>query len=312
MTTESGSSAVRCLYFPLNILFTFPTFVTATFRSFRNLFTSIFYTRGEEVGTVSSLRVHPGRAMRETYQDSWFVGKDGFLLDKRLCLWEDTGKNGDRVNHKKSGSESLFDVRITLESIEKVVFSYKELEDLEITYSEIKGDLIFDEKNNEYLGVGEDADTWFSKVLSRKVKMVFVPYKNKSNKANIPPSLDPVLIFAESSMDNVSDKAGWQVEVERFRPNIMVKDCPEFADELWQEVKIGSDLVLEFSHRCTRCLIVNACDGEIKPDTFKTLLECRPREKGKPVLGSYFTVKKTGVVDVGDKIVVLKKRTTEV
>jgi len=313
MAQRGGGSipgVVSVIFSPFNELI---NVVAATFYFITGLFSAIFF-RKEQVGVVSSLRLYPGRAMPGIHPKRWFVGETGFLLDKRLCLWEDVGNPhmaGARVKHNKSGSENLYNVSVSVNSIDRTVFSYEGKPNLVITYATINPEecVVCDVDGAQYLHLGAHYDQWFSDIINRPVRMMFCPYKNDMGVLNIPQYTHPALVFSHNTMEQVCIDAGREVEVERFRPNIIIEGCEAYADETWQEIRIGNDVVLEFEERCQRCLIVNGCKNQVRsPDTFDYLRRCRPKENGMPVLGTYYTVKEAGFIDVGDKVVVLKKR----
>lgn len=306
----SPSGVVRVIFSPFNELL---NVVAATFYFISGILAAIVF-RKQQAGVVSSLRLYPGRAMPGIHPKRWFVGETGFLLDKRLCLWEDVGNPhmaGARIKHLKAGNENLFNVAVSVNSIDRTVFSYEGKPNLVVTYATIHREecIDCDVDGAQYLHVGAHYDQWFSEILNRPVRMMFCPYKNDMGVLNVPQSTHPALVISHNTMEQVCIDAGREVEVERFRPNIIIENCDAYADETWQEIRIGNDVVLEFEQRCQRCTIVNGCKGQVRTsETFDYLRRCRPKENGNPVLGTYYTVKEAGFIDVGDKVVCLKKR----
>ena len=277
--------------------------------------TSPFFKEGErEVGEVSELFVHPIRALRPVkITGPWKLGPHGFLYDKGMCLLF-KGSN-ERLKHTANGHEALFGINLSLiDDSTKLLLTHKDQSNLIIDLTEFETvenyEVEKDPKDNEYCHVGDKASKWISDVLGKEVRLMFSPQKTLSGDDMIIASLDPVHIIGESSLIAFSKDAGWDVEMERFRPNIVSVGQGAYEDETWQELKIG-DTVLEFDHRTTRCLITNVnFDGARAPDTMNNLRKMRPRceKTNKPVFGSYFAVKQTGHVKPGDKIILVKSR----
>ena len=277
--------------------------------------TSPFFSEGEqEVGEVSELFVHPIRALRPVkITGPWKLGPHGFLYDKGMCLLF-RGSN-ERLKHTAKGHEALFAINVSLiDDFTKVHLTHKDQPNLIIDLTAFQNmenyEVETDPKGNEYCHVGEKESKWMSDVLGKDVRLMFSPEKTLSGDDMIIQSLDPVHIIGESSLQAFSKEAGWDVEMERFRPNIVSVGHDAYADEGWQEIKIG-DTVMEFDHRTTRCLITNVnYDGVRTADTMNNLRTLRPRceKTNKPVFGSYFAVKQTGHVQPGDKIILVKRR----
>ena len=268
---------------------------------------------GSEVGEVSELFIHPIRALRPVKMPkSWMLGPKGFVYDKGMCLLF-KGSN-ERLKHTSPGFEALCGIDVSLSEDNKVTLTYKDKPDLVIDLNDFQNMENYTvetcPKGCEYVHVSQEASDWISEITGREVRLMFSPDKKTSGELMEIQSLDPVLIIGQASLQDFSKEAGWDVEMERFRPNIVSVNQGAYEDETWQEIQIG-DAVLEFDHRCTRCLITNVnFDGVRTPDTMETLRRYRPRceKTNKPVFGSYFSVKKTGLVSPGDKIILLKRR----
>lgn len=277
--------------------------------------TSPFFKDSEvEVAEVSELYVHPVRALKPVrLTRPWDLNKHGFLHDKGMCMLF-KGTN-ERLKHTSKGYEVLFSISLRYtDDFTKVILSHEDKPDLVIDLLEFKNleyyEVEVDPKGNEYCHVGDEASSWISGLLGKDIRLMFSPEKTQSGKDMIIQSLDPVLIIGESSLERFNKDVGLSAEMERFRPNIVSIGHEAYADESWDEVRIG-DAVLSFDHRCTRCLITNVDPVGVRtPNTMDALRKFRPRceKTNKPVFGSYFAVKQTGSVKPGDKIVLLKRR----
>ncbi|KAK7904544.1 hypothetical protein WMY93_017151 [Mugilogobius chulae] len=125
------------------------------------------------------------------------------------------------------------------------------------------------------------------------------------------PDFAPVMLLSEASVKNLNTKLEKEVTVERFRPNIIISDCEPFEEDSWEEIQIGS-VRLKRVMACGRCIFttVDPETGVISRkeplDTLKSFRLCDPSEKhlykSSPLFGQLHTVKKTGILQVGDDV----------
>jgi len=110
----------------------------------------------------------------------------------------------------------------------------------------------------------------------------------------------------------------WRVDkvpIERFRPNIIFRGGGPFAEDDWEEIRIGSEgsPSITIVSKCTRCLLpnVNPETGESdKAVPYKVLMKFRvgldPIHKMKPCVGCNAVPHGNGTVNVGDRVYVKK------
>ncbi|GAA6224900.1 mitochondrial amidoxime-reducing component 1-like isoform X2 [Lates japonicus] len=125
------------------------------------------------------------------------------------------------------------------------------------------------------------------------------------------PDIGPVMLLSEASVKDLSSKLDKDVTVERFRPNIVISDCEAFDEDSWEEIQIGS-VRLQRVMSCGRCIFttVDPETGIINRkeplETLKSYRLCKPSEKqiykSAPLFGQLHTVKKTGILQVGDEV----------
>jgi uncharacterized protein YcbX len=88
----------------------------------------------------------------------------------------------------------------------------------------------------------------------------------------------PALLLGESSILDLSRRAGTALSVRRFRPNIVVSGSPPYAEDEWRSFAAGS-LHFDVVKPCERCVITT-----LDPDTL---------EQGKEPLRTLATYRKT-------------------
>lgn len=132
----------------------------------------------------------------------------------------------------------------------------------------------------------------------------------------------PYLLATEASLANVrerfSESVGMDIEVVRFRPNIVFDGDEQWAEDFWGELAIGGDPVFTLSKMCNRCASLNVDYdtgrhgvGE-RGTVLKKLMSDRRVDTGakySPVFGRYgFLSQGTDglALSVGDEVSVTK------
>lgn len=117
----------------------------------------------------------------------------------------------------------------------------------------------------------------------------------------------PVLIASQASLDNFNQKLGHQIDMRRFRPNIVLTGCDAYAEDAWKLIAIRS---IQFSvvKPCSRCIMpsVNPATGEKEMSVNQTLL--RHRRKGKKTyFGQNAIHHHYGSIELGDEVKIIDK-----
>lgn len=178
--------------------------------------------------------------------------------------------------------------------------------------------------------VSEEADAWFSKYLGKphsfhafnratcQPRSLHLD-KNYGNRPAVTQSDKvaysdkcPYLVISEGSLEKVNEICTkFECEMQRFRPNIVVKGCEAFAEDKWKALKIGS---AEFRclHMCGRCTLPNVDPKTGKRDKEEPLKSLRkfrlvPKEEddalgNSPALGMNLGIEKPGIIKVGEPV----------
>jgi len=168
--------------------------------------------------------------------------------------------------------------------------------------------------NDEVEGreVSAHISSWFSKYLGKEVylikmtddtnRLIDVRYASNAETVSFADGY-PLLLANTSSMDDLNEKLETPVDVNRFRPNIVVEGQQPFEEDGWNQLHIGTAQI-EVVKRCARCVVVN-----IDPQTAskgKEVLQALSnyRKTGNKVhFGVNALVNKEGVIKVGDTVV---------
>ncbi len=172
---------------------------------------------------------------------------------------------------------------------------------------------------------GESAAAFLSACLQTAVRLVHAspgyerPFTPPSpNSFTRPDTLGfadafPVLITSEASLDVLNERLLERgispATMDRFRPNLVLRDCPAFAEESLGRFRIGS-VTFEAAGPCGRCSVITTdqASGERTPEILSTLAEFRrdPRKPQQVNFGIHAVViSEPGSCSVGDPVICL-------
>ncbi|RMX35506.1 hypothetical protein pdam_00003781 [Pocillopora damicornis] len=157
--------------------------------------------------------------------------------------------------------------------------------------------------------VGDEASEWFSKYMNKPGYKMYKLSRTRVIRthdewSDIGEAGDqatfgdfaPYMILAEACLASLNQELSLPLEMERFRPNIVVNGLNAFEEDKWEggrKIQIG-DVVFRYLNNCARCSlpIVNPKTGEKKgEEPLKTLRRIRlpedrdPRYDRSPLFG---------------------------
>ncbi|MGY6772412.1 MOSC domain-containing protein [Gallibacterium sp. ZY190522] len=156
---------------------------------------------------------------------------------------------------------------------------------------------------------------WFSEKLQEEVVLRWLGemdqrfVKKMPNKSVSFADGYPLLLVTQSSFDAVQAVCPASISIDQFRANLVVTGEEAFAEEQWLKIKIGE---IEFLHTkpSSRCVLTtrNLQSGELdaKCEPFRTLKKIHTNADGEPLFGINLVPINSGVVRVGDEVVVLQ------
>ncbi|XP_032366923.1 mitochondrial amidoxime-reducing component 1 isoform X1 [Etheostoma spectabile] len=278
------------------------------------------------VGVVSQLLIHPlksGKAVSVALAECQKSGlKFGELQDRH---WLVVTEDGHMVTGRQQPRLVL--VSLTCEG-GHVCLNSPNMEELRFPITQpdnpVRNCRVF-EADVQGRDCGDESSRWLTRFLGEEKTFRLVHFEPQM-KARRPaeqyplfpqceqvayPDFGPVMLLSESSVKDLSSKLEKEVTVERFRPSIVISDCEAFDEDSWEEIQIGS-VRLQRIMSCGRCIFttVDPETGVItrkEPlDTLKSYRLCKPSEKhiykASPLFGQLHTVKKTGILQVGDVV----------
>ncbi|SNY72706.1 YcbX family protein [Enterobacter sp. CC120223-11] len=156
---------------------------------------------------------------------------------------------------------------------------------------------------------------WLSGFFKREVQLRWVgqdPTRRVKNFDTVPLSFAdgfPYLLTSEASLRDLQHRCSASVQMEQFRPNLVVTGTQAWEEDTWKVVRIG-DVVFDVVKPCSRCVFttVSPEKGQKHPsgEPLSTLQTFRTaKDNGDVDFGQNLIARNSGVVRVGDEVEIL-------
>ena len=158
-------------------------------------------------------------------------------------------------------------------------------------------------------------NTWLSDALRRKVQLVFMPenihrqvdlnYADEGIRTSFSDGF-PFLLISKASIEFLQNKLTFDLDVRRFRPNIVVDGCEAFAEDSWSQIRIG-DMGFQLVKPCARCVMpsINMETAQIQKEVMQVMNDHRKRE-GDVFMGQNMVHIGKGELQLGQTVEVVK------
>ncbi|WP_221567383.1 MOSC domain-containing protein [Alkalihalobacillus sp. TS-13] len=229
-------------------------------------------------GTVKELIRYPVKSMQGEFLSAIRVHDYGVEGD-RIFAWEKNNKPGSHLTISDSPFLLEYDVKL-----------------------EEEGTLVFIKEGERF----EEGNLKVHKDLEDKAGMS-ISLVHTDPEGPGPSYWDsPLLLTYKESLKELKKLCNREeMDMLRFRPNLVMDlgEAKPFAEESWigKDIKIN-DVILHVEKGCERCAYVNvdAKTQEVDTNVLKTVVK-----ENKQIFGVYASVKKTGTINVDDRIEVL-------
>lgn len=263
--------------------------------------------------SVSQLFIYPVKSLGGISVSSATVTETGFKYDRRWMLVDETNLF---LSQREVPAMALLQVEIAdsgitishkLQNNYFFTIPFHTISDSKVIVQ------IFDEFCQAVL-VCKEADDWFSRMLSVKCRLVYMPDSTKrmvdnnyatNNEITSFSDGYPFLIIGQSSLDDLNKRILTPLPINRFRPNIVFAGGIPFEEDSMAHFIINN--IHFFGVKpCGRCVIttINQDNAEISKEPLKTLATYR-KKNNKIYFGQNLLAKGKGEIFVGDAIEVI-------
>jgi uncharacterized protein len=257
---------------------------------------------------LSGLYVYPIKSCGGIPLENAELDATGIRHDRRWMLVDG---RGEFVSQRTVPRMALISVRI---SDDHLLVAAPGMPDLEIPLMEEPKDTVDVEVWGDRvrgLPVGGDADRWFGEFLGGRFRLVRKPeddvrpvdslYAADGDQVSFADGF-PFLLISEASLEDLNGRLQVPLPMNRFRPNLVVRDCGAYAEDGWGEVRIG-DATFRVAEPCPRCAITTTDQesGERGKEPLRTLAAYRKSGDGV-MFGRNLIHSSLGTVRVGDPV----------
>lgn len=258
---------------------------------------------------VTELNIYPIKSTQPTQVSQAFVEPKGLNFDREFMITEPDGKFITARKEAELYRLTAFPIAtglvITHTSGQKCLALYQDF--IEEQSSEVWG-THFNAKVAD-----KNVNQWLSGMLGREAQLRWLGSKSQRKVENFgenPLSFadsNPVTLMSLKSLEQVQQWSPIPIEMARFRPNIVIDGNIAFEEEQWEQIQVGEVLFTK-SALCTRCVLItrNLSTLELDPqaEPFRTLKQKHTNDKGKPIFGIHLVPQNSGVIRVGDPIII--------
>jgi uncharacterized protein len=118
----------------------------------------------------------------------------------------------------------------------------------------------------------------------------------------------PVLLTSASSLDELNQRLPTDIEMLRFRPNLVISGATPWAEDTWKVFRIG-DVTFRVAKPCARCIVTtrDPDTGEQRDprEPLKTLAKFHRAANGGIIFGQNLIPDTVGSIRVGDTVEVI-------
>ncbi|HNE05889.1 MAG TPA: MOSC domain-containing protein [Anaerolineales bacterium] len=263
--------------------------------------------------TVSSLTYYPIKACRGFDVLASNIQRMGLEHDRRMMV---VTPDGEFLTQREYPRLAL--VTPTLKN-EAVTLSAPNVESIQFTVQSTGTPSpvnIWSSSGVDSIDQGDEAAAWFSNWLGISVRLVHMAdgFKRKVNPIYAVNADDhtsfadgyPILIISEESLQDLNSRLDSALPMNRFRPNLVVKGCEEFAEDTWKRIRIGN-VEMALVKPCPRC-VVTTIDKETlakSKEPLKTLSGYRNHELGA-IFGMNTIPLNEGKIETGMTVEILE------
>ena len=262
---------------------------------------------------LSQIIIYPVKSLAGISVDHWPLVKTGLLYDR---CWMLVDAQGEFLSQRRLPKMALIQTVIKDNLLWLSAAGHPAIS---MPLTPASGELITI-KVWEYAGYGQtvsaELDQWFSQVLDHPCRLVYHPdnqvrpvdqdYALTSDQTAYSDGF-PLLIASEASLADFNQKSGLTIDMRRFRSNLVVTDCPAYAEDRWRTIRINS-INFRLPKPCSRCAIpgIDPDKAESQKAVLSALAEWR-KYNNKVYFGQNLIHDSTGTLSLGDQIEILSQ-----
>lgn len=270
---------------------------------------------------LSEINVYPIKSLGGISLDEAAVEKEGLEFDRRMMLVDADGKFISQREFPQMATlkTALEKDGITVEAKtgEKIFVPFAgelgEKTRVSVWASKSIKAESFDEKINQFFSDILSVNCRLVRMTDETKRIVSPFYAVRKYKDTVSFADGyPVLLIGESSLADLNSRLENPVPMNRFRPNLVIKNAEAFAEDGWKKIQIG-ETVFHIVKPCARCVMtaINQETGKSEgKEPLKTLAAYRLVKRGgesKINFGQNLIPENGGAkIKIGDQVEILE------
>jgi uncharacterized protein YcbX len=267
---------------------------------------------------ISEINIYPIKSLGGISLNESLVEEQGLRYDRRWMLVDGKGKFFTQREFPKMATlkVSLENDGLRVSDQDDTVF---------IPFDKNEGQEIPVEVWNSKLTAQTSADhinQWFSDALQTNCRLVQMNQNSnrpvnpvyavsKQDKVSFADGY-PVLLIGESSLGDLNQKLFDPLPMNRFRPNLVVKNSEAFAEDSWRKIKVGNS-IFYIVKPCARCVMTTidqkkgVFDGKEPLKTLSTYRLVKKDGESSVLFGQNLIAESAGeTIKIGDQVEILE------
>lgn len=260
---------------------------------------------------LSGIYIYPIKSIAGVSLKESIVGERGLKHDRRWMLIDE---HKQFITQRQHHEMALIDLKL---AGNQMILSHriKKLGRVKIPLEITGGNRITSTIWNDEVNVIWPklmADEWFSEALQTKCRLVYMPnestrqidpnYVSKPMNTSLSDGY-PFLLTNTKSLADVCEKTGGDLDMKRFRPNLVINTESAFEEDYWNKLSIG-EAIFKIVKPCARCVMttINPETGIADKEPLKTLATYR-KQNGSILFGQNMIMDSEGIIGIGDEII---------
>lgn len=267
--------------------------------------------------TVSQLFIYPVKSLGGIEVAQAQVTSRGLQHDRRWMLVDE---HHNFISQREEEALALFDVSIQEEGLK---ISYRPTgAALDVPFRPPNPQPLTVEVWSDVcraLTVSKEADGWFSSLLGKKCRLVYMPDdelrrvdNHYARNGEITSFADafPLLLIGQASLDDLNSRLHEKITMLRFRPNVVFTGGLPYEEDMLQAFSINNIQFLGVK-LCARCSIttINPQTAEKAKEPLRTLATYR-MQNNKIYFGQNLLHRGKGTIHTGDNLEVTARHTS--
>jgi len=220
---------------------------------------------------LNAIFIYPIKSVTGLQVNAWEVTETGLKYDRQWMLID---KQQQFLSQRHAPKMALIKTQI---KDQQLIVTAPKQEDLILSLEPAQSSAtviatIWHDQCSAQL-INSEADQWFSDFLQMPCRLVYQA-KNSIRTVDQKYALTndqtsfsdgfPFLITSEASLALLNQQMSLNLTMQRFRPNLVITDCPSYAEDTWRKISIGQ-INFRLPKPCSRCSV-----PQINPKTAKS------------------------------------------